>query len=72
MALADVSALAGGVPAPTSAPESAPGTDTPEDDVRPSEELGTDIMRAEAMVAYTRAVLESLVAALERSQSRVS
>jgi len=84
VALSDVSALVGGVSAPASAhvsvPESvqeaahvsAPGADTPEDDVRPSDQPSTDIMRAEAMASYTRSVLEPLVAALERSQGRVS
>ncbi len=51
---------------------SAPSADTPEDDVRPSDQPSTDIMRAEAMASYTRSVVEPLVAALERSQGRVS
>jgi Helix-turn-helix domain len=70
----DVAQLVGDVSAPLSAPTSAPGTDSmsaqctdtdvhPDDeDVRPSEPPGTDIMRAEAMAAYTRSLLEPLVA----------
>ena len=76
VALDDVSALAGRVSAQRPAQEpahvSAPGADSPGEDARPSEEPGTDIMRAEAMAAYTRSLLEPLTAALERSQGRVA
>jgi hypothetical protein len=70
----EVSALLGRVSAQASAPGADTGTgmgaDGSEGDVRPSEPAGTDIMRAEAMAAYTRSVLEPLVAALERSEDR--
>ncbi len=76
VALADVSALAAGMSAHPSAQVSvhvsAPGRDTLDEDVRPPDEPGTDIMRAEAMAAYTRSLLEPLTAALERSQGRVA
>ena len=50
----------------------AQGRDTVPEGARPPEAPGTDIMRAEAMAFSSRAVLEPLVAALKRSQSRVS
>ena len=71
MAMAE---LVGDVSAPMTAHVSTPGTDSmstqgadtdvrPDDEgVRPSESPGTDIMRAEAMAAYTRSLLEPLVA----------
>src|SRR5215212_396620 len=43
----DVSALVGGVSAHTSVPTSAPGTDTPAEDVRPSEPAGADSVFSE-------------------------
>jgi excisionase family DNA binding protein len=78
--LAEVSALAGQVPAhgaDTSSPTSADmgtdrGADTVEEDARLPEEPGTDILRAEAMATYTRSILEPLVSALERSETRVA
>jgi excisionase family DNA binding protein len=42
------------------------------EDVPPSELPGTDIMRAEAMAAYTRSLLEPLVATIERQADRVA
>jgi hypothetical protein len=47
------------------AQESEAGAGTPQD-------TQTDLMRAEAMAAYTRSLLEPLTAALERSQGRVA
>jgi len=70
VALDDVSALAGRVPAHGTDSGADNGTDTSAHDARPSEPPGTDIMRAEAMAAYTRSVLEPLVTALERSEAR--
>jgi len=41
-------------------------------DARPSEDAtGTSLMQAEAMAAYTRSVLEPMVAAMERAQGRI-
>src|SRR3954453_21362247 len=58
--LAEVSALAGRMGGHLSAPgvdtSTDSGADSTDDDVRPSEPPGTDIMRAEAMAAYTRSI----------------
>ena len=81
---AAVAELVGDVSAPIIAQVSAPGTDSmstqgadtdvrpDEEDVRPSERPGLDIMRAEAMAAYTRSLLEPLVQTIERQANRVA
>jgi Helix-turn-helix domain len=80
---ADVARLVGDVSAPMSTHVSAPradsmsaqSTDTDvgphDEDVRPSDSLGTDIMRAEAMAAYTRSLLEPLVALVNEQETTI-
>ena len=76
---ADVAQLVGDMPALESAPgtaggsaqESAPDAGTDAEDARPAGPPGTDILRAEAMTAYTRSLLEPLVGLVQQQGTTI-
>src|SRR4051794_845979 len=76
---ADVARLVADVPALESAPGTAggpvqevdPDARTDDEDARPVGPPGTDIMRAEAMTAYTRSLLEPLLALVQQQGTTI-
>ena len=76
---ADVAQLVGDVPAQESAPGTARGSAQAADldarpgaeDARPAGPPGTDIMRAEAMTAYTRSLLEPLLVLVQQQGTTI-
>jgi hypothetical protein len=71
VALEDVSAMAGRRSASGTDSGADVGTDRSAEDAHPPEAPGTDIMRAEAMAAYTRSILEPLVSLVAQRETTI-